>query len=70
MSTPTSSRSLYRHLWRTLGHLPNLDPPRLTNLRRLLRPQLRQALADPHVSLNDLTAQGAPPPTSSPTPAR
>ncbi|GAA5838536.1 hypothetical protein JCM9279_003275 [Rhodotorula babjevae] len=53
MSTPTSTRSLYRHLWRSLGHL-SLEPPRLANLRRLLRPQLRAAFSDPHTSLESL----------------
>ncbi|GAA5944343.1 hypothetical protein JCM3775_002890 [Rhodotorula graminis] len=56
-ATATTTRSLYRLLWRSLGRLAYLDRPRLANLRRLLRPQLRQALAEPGATHSDLQAQ-------------
>ncbi|EGU13335.1 putative Sulfite oxidase [Rhodotorula toruloides ATCC 204091] len=54
MSTAFQTRSLYRSFWRGLWHVSRGDMGRLANLRRLYRPQIREALLDTAMDENTI----------------
>lgn len=61
MSTAFQARSLYRSFWRGLWHVSRGDMGRLANLRRLYRPQIREALLDSATDENTIRINSASP---------
>lgn len=59
MSDAFQARSLYRSFWRGLWHVSRGDMGRLANLRRLYRPQVREALQDGAMDENTIRVNSA-----------